>query len=251
MNGDDIHRLTTLICALYPRLRFSDEEWSVVAEDLAASRATFEAAAAALRGFKASDERYPRVATILKLVKATQPRTPVRKRGPETVNVLDQWAGELGMTRGCDPRDIVTEHWRDAFERRVRLAGCVSKDFVTKCVRDLVNLACMAEPIAEQAAAMLARDYPLSGGMSSAGSTSSASASRAIVSTRTERCPRSIRLMWVRWSFAASARASCDNPRRSRIERTRSPNRSLYGRVRTCADNDLFPAWPPQTMRNN
>jgi hypothetical protein len=64
-------------------------------------------------------------------------------------------------------------------------------------------------------------------GIKSAGWLSSAIANRSIVSILTERRPRSINEICVRWSSAASASDSCDMPRASRNRRTRCPNLSL------------------------
>jgi hypothetical protein len=63
----------------------------------------------------------------------------------------------------------------------------------------------------------------------SAGETPSASASAAMLSSPMLRWPRSTLDTYVRWMPASSASCSCENPRCSRIRRTRRPNATRAG----------------------
>lgn len=158
MTPNEVSNAQGLIQSLWPRSKWSPQEWEVFQEKAVRLPIDGEQAAAAIRELKATSDKYPSVALLLAAMRGACQETP---RGVSPVTAVpypsvSAYRAQLkchGLTMPDDssPADIVLAWWKQTIVFRMAMHGDIPPERQGDFAEDCRTLGRMTEmEIAEQ-----------------------------------------------------------------------------------------------------
>jgi hypothetical protein len=152
MTPNEVSNAQGLIQSLWPRSKWSPQEWEVFQEKAVRLPIDGEQAAAAIRELKATSDKYPSVALLLAAMRGACQETP---RGVSPVDVapypsVSAYRAQMKchgvvLPETASPADVVLAWWRQSIEFRMKAWGDIPNSYQYDFAQDCRTIGRMTE----------------------------------------------------------------------------------------------------------
>ena len=147
MTKHEVDSIVNMIRKLWPRCKWTEDEQDVFEERAERVSIELAQAEAAIRNVKATSDKFPQIATLLKALDNARNRPVVQADAPKPTSCrLSEMARRNGLSLvSANKVEVVVADWHGKARASVRIRGTVPDSHYREFAQDMLELARAAE----------------------------------------------------------------------------------------------------------